>query len=105
MTCSRVDLVSTLSARVKLECAGGGLRRASRAISRFYGAAFAPLDLTGTQFSLLVAVNLGGRIPLSRLAEFLVFDRTSPYLPVRPLVRRHCSRLLPGTPGRRPPAA
>jgi len=63
-----------------MECAGGGLRRTSRAISRFYGAAFAPLDLTGTQFSLLVAVNLGGPIPLSRLAEFLVLDRTSLYL-------------------------
>jgi hypothetical protein len=57
MAPSRSDLVSALSARVKLECAGGGLRRASRAISRFYGTAFAPLDLTATQFSLLVAVN------------------------------------------------
>src|SRR5215831_2228197 len=100
MTRSRADLVSTLSARVKMECAGGGLRRASRAISRFYGAAFAPLDLTGTQFSLLVAVNLGGPIPLSRLAEFLVLDRTSLYRAVRPLVRRRCVRILPGRTGR-----
>lgn len=93
---SRTDVVSTLSARVKLECAGGGLRRASRAISRFYGAAFAPLGLTATQFTLLVAVNLGGPIPLSRLAEFLVLDRTSLYRAVRPLVRRRCVRILPG---------
>jgi len=83
-----------------MECAGGGLRRTSRAISRFYGAAFAPLDLTGTQFSLLVAVNLGGPIPLSRLAEFLVLDRTSLYRAVRPLVRRRCVRILPGPTGR-----
>jgi DNA-binding MarR family transcriptional regulator len=96
MASSRSDLVSTLSARVKLECAGGGLRRASRAISRFYGAAFAPLDLTATQFTLLVAVNLGGPIPLSRLAEFLVVDRTSLYRAVKPLVRRRCVRILPG---------
>ena len=100
MTRSRADLVATLSDRVRMECAGGGLRRASRAISRFYGAAFAPLDLTGTQFSLLVAVNLGGRIPLSRLAEFLVLDRTSLYRAVRPLVRRQCVRILPGRTGR-----
>jgi DNA-binding MarR family transcriptional regulator len=93
---SRSDLVSTLSARVKLECAGGGLRSASRAISRFYGAAFAPLDLTAMQFSLLVAVNLGGPIPLSRLAKFLVLDRTSLYRAVKPLVRRRCVRILPG---------
>ena len=43
MAPSRCDPVSTLAARVKLECAGGGLRRASWAISRFYEAAFAPL--------------------------------------------------------------
>src|SRR5262245_65178399 len=105
MASSRSDLVSSLSARVKLECAGGGLRRASRAISRFYGAAFAPLDLTGTQFSLLVAVNLGGPIPLSRLAEFLVLDRTSLYRAVKPLVRRRCVRILPGRTGRERTAA
>ena len=105
MARSRPDLVSTLSIRVKMECAGGGLRRASRAISRFYGAAFAPLDLTGTQFSLLVAVNLGGPIPLSRLAEFLVLDRTSLYRAVKPLVRRRCVRILPGRTGRERTAA
>jgi DNA-binding MarR family transcriptional regulator len=105
MASSRSDLVSTLSARVKLECAGGGLRRASRAISRFYGAAFAPLDLTATQFTLLVAVNLGGPIPLSRLAEFLVVDRTSLYRAVKPLVRRRCVRILPGRTGRERTAA
>ena len=96
MAPSRCDPVSTLAARVKLECAGGGLRRASRAISRFYEAAFAPLDLTATQFSLLVAVQLGGPIPLSRLADALVLDRTSLYRAVKPLVRRRYLRILPG---------
>jgi DNA-binding MarR family transcriptional regulator len=93
---SRPDRVSELSARVAMECAGGGLRRASRAISRFYEAAFAPLDLTATQFSILVAVQLSGSIPLSRLAEALVLDRTSLYRAVKPLVRRRCLRILPG---------
>jgi DNA-binding MarR family transcriptional regulator len=96
MALSGSDPVSTLSARVKGECAAGGLRRASRAISRFYETAFAPLDLTATQFSLLVAVHLGGPIPLSRLAEALVLDRTSLYRAVKPLVRRRCLRILPG---------
>jgi DNA-binding MarR family transcriptional regulator len=105
MAPSRAELLSTLSTRVKLECAGGGLRRASRAISRLYGAAFAPLDLTATQFTLLVAINLGGPIPLSRLAEFLVLDRTSLYRAVKPLVRRRCVRILPGRTGRERTAA
>ena len=89
-----------LSTRVRLECAGGGLRRASRAISRFFEAAFAPLDLTATQFSILTAVHLGGPIPLSRLAEALVLDRTSLYRALKPLVRRRCLRILPGRTGR-----
>ena len=105
MAPSRTELLSTLSTRVKMECAGGGLRRASRAISRLYGAAFAPLDLTATQFTLLVAVNLGGPIPLSRLAEVLVLDRTSLYRAVKPLVRRRCVRILPGRTGRERTAA
>src|SRR5262249_25752815 len=85
--------------------AGGGLRRASRAISRFYEAAFAPLDLTATQFSLLVAVNLGGPIPLSRLADALVLDRTSLYRAIKPLVRRRCLRIQPGRARREGPAS
>lgn len=96
MAPSPSDPVSELSARVAAECAGGGLRRASRAITRFYEAAFAPLELTGTQFSILVAVHLRGRVPLSRLAEGLVLDRTSLYRAVKPLVRRRYLRILPG---------
>jgi DNA-binding MarR family transcriptional regulator len=96
MTAAQADRVSVLSARVAAECAGGGLRRASRAISRFYEAAFAPLDLTATQFSILVAVHLGGPVPLSRLARGLVLDRTSLYRAVKPLVRRRCLRIRPG---------
>jgi DNA-binding MarR family transcriptional regulator len=92
----RCDLVSGLSARVAAECAGGGLRRASRAISRFYETAFAPLDLSATQFSILVAVHLRGPVPLSRLAEGLVLDRTSLYRALKPLVRRRSLRILPG---------
>lgn len=88
--------MAALSVRVAAECAGGGLRQASRAISRFYEAAFAPLHLTATQFAILVAVNLGGTVPLSRLAEILVLDRTSLYRALKPLVRRRRLRILPG---------
>ena len=95
-TSARPDPLSTVSARVAAECAAGGLRQASRAISRFYEAAFAPFDLSATQFSILVAVHLMGSAPLSRLAERLVLDRTSLYRAVKPLVRRRCLRILPG---------
>ncbi|MGH7267865.1 MAG: MarR family winged helix-turn-helix transcriptional regulator [Candidatus Rokuibacteriota bacterium] len=78
------------------DCACGGLRRAARAISKVYEAALAPLDLTATQFSILVAVQLRGPVPLSRLAEALVLDRTTLYRAVKPLLRRRCLRIGPG---------
>src|SRR5262245_31172298 len=92
----RPDPVAQLSGRVAAECAGEGLRQASRAVSRFYEAAFARVDLSATQFSILVAVHLRSPAPLSRLAERLVLDRTSLYRAVKPLVRRGRLRILPG---------
>ncbi len=81
-------------------CALGTLRRASRAISRFYEAAFAPLNLTATQFAILVGVHLHGPVPLMRLADALSLDRTSLYRALRPLTRRGCVRTGPGRVGR-----
>jgi DNA-binding MarR family transcriptional regulator len=61
-----------------------------------YESALAPLDLTATQFAILVAVQLRGSVPLSRLAHALVLDRTSLYRAVKPLERRGCLRIVPG---------
>src|SRR5262245_61750334 len=102
---SKTDRASELSALAAAECACGGLRRAARAISKVYEAALAPLDLTATQFSILVAVDLAGPFPLSRLAERLVLDRTTLYRAVKPLVRRRCLQILPGRTGRERKAA
>ncbi len=85
------------AARVAAECACGALRRAARAVSKVYESALAPLELTATQFSILVAVQLRGPVPLSRLAEALVLDRTTLYRAVKPLSRRRrCLRIAPG---------
>jgi len=65
-------------------------------MSKLYEGALAPLELTATQFAILVAVRLRGPVPLSRLAERLVLDRTSLYRAVKPLERRGCLRILPG---------
>lgn len=86
--------------RAAVECTCQGLRRAARAISKVYEAAFTELDLTATQFAILVAVHLRGPVPLSRLAERLVLDRTSLYRAVKPLERRGCLRVVPGRTGR-----
>jgi DNA-binding MarR family transcriptional regulator len=96
MATSASERRSGVSARVAAECACHGLRRAARAVSQVYEAALAPLELTATQFAILVAVQLRGPVPLSRLAEGLVLDRTTLYRALGPLVRRHCVRIGPG---------
>ena len=58
-----------------------------------YEAAFAPLDLTGGQFSTLVAVAHAGSSAIHELAEHLVMDRTTMSRALRPLERRGLIRL------------
>jgi DNA-binding MarR family transcriptional regulator len=96
MATLRKDEVHGLCEQVASECSCEGLRQASRAISKLYEAGYAHLDLTATQFAILVAVHLHVRAPLSRLAERLVLDRTSLYRAVKPLVRRKALVIQPG---------
>lgn len=100
MAQARSSRMRHLSAQAAAECACEGLRRAARAISRLYEEALAPFGLTATQFAILVATHLRGAVPLSRLAERLVLDRTSLYRAVRPMVRRGVLRIAPGRTGR-----
>jgi len=55
--------------RVRTECTGSNLRRATRAVSRIYDEALAPAGLRGTQFSLLIALSFFKEAPLLRVAE------------------------------------
>jgi DNA-binding MarR family transcriptional regulator len=72
-----------------LPCACTTLRKASRALSRIYDEALAPVGLTVAQLGVLRAISRGDKEgePLSRLAETLVMDRTSLYRALNPMVR------------------
>lgn len=72
---------------VATECSAARLRRASRALSRFYDEILEPSGLRGTQFSVLVALSLTGGAPLLRLAEELGLDRTTMTRNLAPLER------------------
>ena len=73
-------------------CAAGTLRRASRSLARVYDAHLAEAGLTTTQFSILRTIERhGGHVPLAALGDELVFERTSLYRALGPLVR---ARLL-----------
>jgi len=70
-----------------LACASTTLRSAARAVSRGYDAALAGDDLTTNQFSILRRISRAGELPLSRLAERLVMDRTTLYRALEPMTR------------------
>jgi|SRR5215831_18723407 len=70
-------------------CAAGTLRRAARSITRMYDRHLAPAGLTTTQFSILRRLDQAGEpVPLTELAEELVFERTSLYRALEPLRRQ-----------------
>jgi DNA-binding MarR family transcriptional regulator len=57
-------------------------------VSRLYDAHLAHVGLTTTQYSLLVWLDRHrGPVPLTRLAEDQVFERTSLYRAIEPLRR------------------
>jgi DNA-binding MarR family transcriptional regulator len=83
-----------------LACAGTTLRSAARAVSRGYDAALHDGDLTVTQFAILRRVARAGEIPLSRLAERMVMDRTTLYRALVPMTREGWLRIEPAPHGR-----
>jgi DNA-binding MarR family transcriptional regulator len=62
---------------IRLQCACANLRRADRAITRFYDAMLRPSGLRVTQFTLLQALDLMPSASQKQLAELLEMDSTT----------------------------
>lgn len=58
-------------------CAAERLRRASRTANRFYAESLKSSELTGNQFSLLVAITLRGPVAIGGLSAVTLIDRTT----------------------------
>jgi DNA-binding MarR family transcriptional regulator len=69
-------------------CACTTLRKAARAVGRVYDDALAEAGMTTAQFAILRHVSRGEPLPLSRLADGLVMDRTSLYRALAPIEAR-----------------
>lgn len=91
---------ATVAEPIALPCACTALRKAARAVSRVYDAALAPSGLTTTQFAIIRIVAKHGAMPLSRLAEALVMERTSLYRTLGPMTRAGWIRIDAGPRGR-----
>lgn len=62
------------------------VRKANRALFRFYEEAFADCPVSITQFSILRTLVRQGPTPLSDLADALIMERTSLYRTIKPLI-------------------
>jgi len=72
---------------IRESCVCIALRQASRALTQVYDEAIADSGVRATQFGLLVALAQAPFVPLSKLAEVLVMDRTTLTRNLVPLVR------------------
>lgn len=63
-------------------------QRAARRLARRFDRAFAALELTNGQFSLMMALNAPQAPTLGRLADFLAMDRTTLTAALKSLERR-----------------
>ncbi len=72
---------------VREHCVCTKLRQATRAITQHYDDAMADAGMRSTQFTVLAALAQAPRVPLSKLADVLVMDRTTLTRNLAPLVR------------------
>ena len=63
--------------QVPATCMGLHVRRASRIMTQRYDAAFRPVGLAQTQFTLLVAIHLLAPVAITQLAQELFTDQTT----------------------------
>jgi DNA-binding MarR family transcriptional regulator len=75
-------------AELARSCACHNLRKAARAVTQVYEAALEPAGLKATQISVLVALALRESVPLTRLAQSLVMDRTTLTRNLQPLKKK-----------------
>lgn len=77
-------------------CAAANVRRAARAVGRFYAESLAEVGLEPTQYSLLVACALSEGATVGRLAEFFLLDRSALARNLAVMEKRGLLRVTPG---------
>jgi DNA-binding MarR family transcriptional regulator len=68
-------------------CNNLALRQAARHVSQIYDRRMAAVGLRGTQYSILSKLGRGGPLPIGKLAEALVMERTALTRAIGPLQR------------------
>lgn len=77
-------------------CAAANVRRAARAVGRFYAESLGEIGLEPTQYSLLVACALAEGATVGRLAEIFLMDRSALARNLAVMEKRGLLRVTPG---------
>jgi hypothetical protein len=62
---------------IEQQCPGLLTRQVARRVTQWYDYCLQPNGLRPTQFNVLVAIAIAQTVPLTRLSEILVLDRTT----------------------------
>ena len=79
-----------------LPCACANLRRATRAVTRFYDRELREAGIEPTQYSLLMALHIKGEITQGALGALLALDSTTLTRVLKPLIARGWITERPG---------
>lgn len=77
-------------------CVNYNLRKASRAVNQVFDSMLRPTGLRASQFAVLVALAQTDTVTITRLARWLVMDRTTLSRNLRPLEARGYLGIAPG---------
>jgi DNA-binding MarR family transcriptional regulator len=89
-------LTEPVLAKIAQECLCLQVRKTARKVTQWYDECLQPSGLRSTQFNLLVALALAQAVPLTRLAEILVLDRTTLARNLKPLESQELVEVSPG---------
>jgi len=81
---------------IEQHCLGLLTRQVARRVTQWYDQCLQPNGLRSTQFNVLVAIAIAQTVPLTRLAEILVLDRTTLARNLKPLEQQGLVRIEPG---------
>jgi DNA-binding MarR family transcriptional regulator len=90
------SLAKPVLAEIAQECLCLQVRKTARKVTQWYDECLQPSGLRSTQFNLLVAIALAQMVPLTRLAEVLVLDRTTLARNLKPLESQELVEVAPG---------
>ena len=72
------------------------MRKATRAVTQLYDRILSPAGLRATQFTILAMLSLKGSLSITRMANFLVMERTTLTRNLKPLEKQGYVTILPG---------